>query len=442
MPHPSPRAIRVALVLFAAYLLAATLAIYALQYREHAAKGGIYALHFGFGPLARSLVEEGCYAVPAEGYSLPTPEETWSFTAHRMPLVPILLAAVAFIRNSVLLALLVKNACFGAIFAAGALRLWRACANAPGALLLGALFAATFPSLVLFSLLLEVEEGYLVATIFFLFAHLVRCGDEELPIGGWRWTAIALANMSLFLTKASMWPLMVMNVLFFACFARSLRAGAGLGAAALVSFGLWAGHNLHHSGRFTIANTWASWCLYKGNNPRTAEIYPAWTVDRMDHEGIVESPLRFEDEWAYEAHNKAQAKAFILENPAEFMKLTAIRTRVFLLSVRNTPWLPERDAGALRRAIDLANVGWMVAFRALFAVVTLRTLWAVLRLRRDPAERRIAALGICFLLFVGAYAAAYIVGFGYQRHVMPIVPPTIACAVAFLSLRRAPLPQG
>ena len=110
------------------------------------------------------------------------------------------------------------------------------------------------------------------------------------------WT-LAVVNGLLFLTKASMWPLMVINMALFPIVARRARVAFPFVVAIAASVAIWGEHNRWNSGEFRLGNTWSSWCLYKGNNVHTASIYPAWSVDRMDYEGLIESPAeraRFE----------------------------------------------------------------------------------------------------------------------------------------------------
>jgi len=423
---------RPAAVLACTYLLVAGTVAYLFQYRALDAGGeGLFGLSFGFGPLVKSIVLEGRYAAPADGFFKPM-AEPWMFTAHRMPVIPYFLAAVGYLWNSALLAVFLKSLLVAPLVWSG----WQALRRIDGvsAALAAACLApaALMPSIVNIGMSLQMEEGFLIPMMFFLCAHLLEqaCTQAGAEAGRRLWFP-ATVNGLLYLAKASMWPLVVTNAVLFPVVMGRLRASVPFGTVAIAAFALWGAHNLHNSGQFRLGNTWSSWCLYKGNNPHTDSIYPEWTVDRMDYEGLVESPADFRDEWAYERHNAEAGSEFIRSRPLDFLRLTAKRAGVFFLSVRGYPTLPPDPPGSVQARLAWIDITCMAFFRVMLGLVALATLLAWLG---GPASRLrwFRTPGTAFMLFVGAYSAAYVIGFGYQRHVLPVMLPTLSCAAVLI----------
>jgi len=421
---------KVAIAAFVVYIACATIAVYLHQYRTLDANGaGLFDLTFGFGPLVESLVTEGRYASPAPGYHKAFPDP-WAFTAHRMPAIPWFLAAVGSLANSVLFAMILKNALVAIVLFVAGRQLFETLDRRVALFASAIVPAALMPSMVNIGLSLQMEEGYLIAMMFLLFAYAARLAIRpDLPLSPGESWGLAGINAAMFLTKASMWPLMVANAAIFPMLARKPRTIVPFSLAALVAAASWGMHNRIHSGEFRLGNTWASWCLYKGNNVHTAGMYPEWSVDRMDHEGLVESPADFRDEWEYERHNKQAAAAFIRENPREFLSLTVRRLYVLLFSIRPYPTMPEDPPGSLPSRLAVADQACMAIFRIALLGVLAVSLVAWARWR-NPEWSGLRRLSLAFWLILGAYSVGYVLGFGYQRHVLPLILPTMACAAA------------
>lgn len=425
---PDRRVITILASVGAALIVASgVLVSWYLQYRKFDVEGsGIFGLEFGFGPLVRNIVEHGKFAGPADGFSKPSP--SWMFSAHRMPLIPWILAAIAKIMNSCLLAMFLKNLLIVPLLLMGAFRVHRICSASPLVFWILTTVAITTPALWQIGTSLEMEEGMLIAMVFYVYAQML-----DLPIAPSKgqavprslWGAVAI-NAALFLTKASMWPLTIFNAAVLTEYTRRrLHKSLIIMSVAVVWLG-WGLHNKTFAGRFSTQNTWSAWCLYKGNNGFTASIYPEYTVDRMDWEGIVESPADFPDEWAYEAHNLKKAKEFIRAHPIEFLRLTVTRAYVHLLAIDKYPFLPRPEEGSLKAFLPKISMLGMTAYRASLGAILVIGLIATFRgrLRNSSAVWRTSTL---FGLFFLAYATPYLIGFGYQRHVLPMILPAFAC---------------
>lgn len=400
--------------------------------------GGIYSLGFEFGPLVQSLVETGEYRGVAFGVA---------FTGHRMPLVPYFLAGVAIVRNDLLVALLLKNLLAYALLT---FTLWRArplAGRLPARwIAAAACFVLTFPHFAHFALLLDVEEAYLLWILFCLFAHLqllARAG----PAPAWgapTWVALAALNAALFLIKSSMLPVSVAFVGLFFAATRDRRVLAAFAAALAVAAVGWAGHNAHHSGRWTASSSFNGWNLYKGTNASTEALYPTASLDALDRGGPTMPPAGIADEWELDAYYLRQSRAFAAAEPATVARLIGTKAYVLLVEPRTRP--RSLAAGRVPRLAHAIAIPYMVAFRVALLVAIACAVRDLFRHR--PTDRcwrgeRLAAAG--FLLIVGSYSIAYVLGFAYTRHAIPLLLPTIAHLAYLLDARRAaaaPVGQG
>lgn len=404
--------------------------------RQLGDKVGLYGISFGFGPVIENLCKYGRYEdyFYAAGGSI-------GFTCHRMLLIPYGMAALAKIHNSLLLGLIVKNALCGLLIVWGAVRLLGDCPRVSRLLLfLAAVFAVTCPKLMFFNASLDFEEGYLISMMFLLFVYLAgHCAKSDaVNAKDFTWVLLALVNAAMFLTKSSMLYLTVVNcVLVYFC-TRKWRLFAYFGGALGIALLAWALHNYQQSGRFTISNSFDWYNVYRGNCPRTDEMYPHKTLDLLDREGYVRAPPGITDEWAYDRHWKEQTLRFARENPGVIAKVAAKKLYVMLLDVKSSPYLPEK--AGLAKLIDTINIPYMVLYRAiLIPMLVLAVISIVRRPHGDSRVSELRRLSVVFLASFAAYTFSYVVGFAWQRHALPLMPLVLVFAIHVVHARRVAL---
>jgi hypothetical protein len=123
---------------------------------------------------------------------------------------------------------------------------------------------------------------------------------------------------------------------------------------------------------------------------------------------------------------RTAAWEFMRSQPHQALMLVLKRAFILCCEVRRTPiWVGEQRIAGL---IQLLGVGYMVIFRLLFWLalgLALRTLGPLFtQPLRSPAQQpQLAAL--MFLGVIVGYSAPYLVGFAYERHVLPLVLPTL-----------------
>lgn len=194
-----------------------------------------------------------------------------------------------------------------------------------------------------------------------------------------------------------------------------LMVGAGL--YALAAF------NARHSGRFTTGSSWEGWNLYKGNCVDTATTYPRYSLDILDYEGkvVADRPLR--DEWDHNAYFRQRALEFIRAHPGEFFANAARKAWVFYGEVRATG-LAQRGESRYARPEYLLQMPWMLVFRVMLWAAIFLALQALWRTRREYWRSEAFLVALAYLAFLALYSAFHVIGFAYERHVMPVVMPT------------------
>ena len=322
---------------------------------------------------------------------------------------------------------------FGCIALAFALA-WKHFVHVPRFILvLLAAYLLSFPQLVQYGSLLDVEEGYLIPLFALLFVALLLF--DRLRLGS-NWRALlllAMLNASLFLIKSSMLYFSLVFGVAFALRSRSLRVlglFAGLTLSAALGWGLL---NLQHSGTFTLASSYDGLNLYKGNNPLAVTLYPPHNLDMVPVDGLRATTPPPVNEWTLNRHATGEALRFIRAHPLDALRLLLGRFYILFLEVRRTP-LWERET-QIAGPIQWAGILYMLVFRVAFFVSL--GIGAAGWLRRSRMHSRAESrLFITFLALVLAYAGPYLAGFAYERHVLPLIIPTLAYGVYLLDHAR------
>ena len=136
---------------------------------------------------------------------------------------------------------------------------------------------------------------------------------------------------------------------------------------------------------------------------------------------VADRPLR--DEWDHNAYFKQRAVDFIRAHPLEFLELAARKAWIFYGEIRASG-LPQRGESRYARPEYLLQIPWLLAFRVLLWAaigLALQTLWSA---RWAPWRSDPAMVAVTYLAFLALYSAFHVVGFAYERHVMPVVMPT------------------
>lgn len=401
--------------LVAGVMLYAVLGAVALHVWQHRGGQSVTQLGFGYGVLIQAIQESGEYRVPA-GVHYPGV----AFSAHRLPFIPYFVIGLSSVLgDDVGRVAFAKCLLFGAVLAFAFGVVLKNIRVPLGWVLLALGVAATMPRWVLNVFEVGLEEGYTIPVLAALFGLLWFSTAEERRANGWN-VLIGLLLVLLIFLKSSMvyWCLAVPVLLWLRD--RRLMPSVVVLAFVIGGFALLASFNARHSGRFTIGSSWEGWNLHKGNCEHTAALYPPYSLDILDYEGKVQAERRLADEWDHNAYFRQRAVDFIRAHPAEFLGLAARKAWVFFGEVRPTG-LAHRGESRYASPQYLLQIPWMIVFRvALWSAIALalRTIWCAPR-RSDEGT-----VALTYLVFLALYSGFHVVGFAYERHVMPVVMPT------------------
>lgn len=358
---------------------------------------------------------------------LAAPPDLWSGPSGLSVLVPVFRMLARAIGLGTLAAVLLKNLLVQPILL---WTLWRVRSRSslPAVSLAVVLFVLTCPPLVRMSLSLMPEEAWLIPLLAFLFWRLAFEPDRS----GWP-TGLALA--ALVLAKSSM-RLLGPAALVLTLRRRDRRAFAWQALLCLGAFVAVGLINQQITGRFRFGSWQNGYNLYKGNNPLTLQVYPFQTVDRISEP--VAAIVDWRDPWAAGDAYTVLTLEFWRDQPAATCRLFMLRAWRMFLAVSDAELGQE---GPVILAGKMIGAVYMVFFRAVQLLALGYALWAAAvwaRRRRAGADSEAARQGwpaVCFLVFTLCYSAPYLVGFAYERHVLPLIAPTLFYALSVAETR-------
>jgi hypothetical protein len=282
----------------------------------------------------------------------------------------------------------------------------------------GILFLLCFPQLVRHTLSLVPEEGWVIPLIAFAF-HAFLCADRDAPTRRLALAPAMVATSTLVLLKSTM--LLAAPLLTAMLALRHGRRGPAALAAALMAaaiLGLSALH-LTNSGRFTPTSSLSGYDLWKGNNVHALAHFPDHSLDAISHLAPAWEPGI--DEWQWHRLCIEEARRFWHEHPVEAVELT--RRKFVQVFLRVGGEISPSDYTA-RELLKPAGIAWMVGFRIalwLALAIAVATLIRAWRGRDTPRDAVVDAIG--FLALVAALAAPFLIAWGTERRLMPIVIP-------------------
>jgi len=427
--NTNARAVRYWLIAAAIVIYGVGISLLHFYYFDPQTRPGstLFDLGFDFGPAIKSILATKSYTecLPPHYYGS---YGDFCMVASRMPIVPLFLVMMSFFSLSTLPALIVKNIVTFGLMALAVMRhssfesmvsskfQWRAVPSNPKALLLLAfVFAAFFvPYNAFINSTLDFEEGYFMGPLLVAMAVLFDIGKRREHI------ILGLLLAVMIYVKASMWPialiLAVMAMIFSARNEPWLRRGAPL-LILLAAYFAWGGFVYEKTGHFAYGATMSSGAggqLYRGNNPYIIKLYPKYSVDYPFQSGMVKVDRKFKDEWEGNAYFSAKAKEFIADHPDEFVELALKKAYVVLFNVRDNARAYTPDAK------EKINPSLVIDRLLLYgAILTCLVLTYRQKVWWGPF--------IVTVLAAGAYCAPLVVGYAYNRHVIPFVLMVLFC---------------
>ncbi len=399
----------------------------------------ILQMEFGFGPVITSLYQHS--SLYACGVALGL---DMCGVATRMPLLPALYVALANVvgiqQTHVAIA---KTLLCSAVLWFAVVYFCRALARYPVQRLgLIALSAILFlgPQYLKHAISIQYEESLLIdllpAYFLLLGALLVRQSSGQ-SLARTEYGILAfllLLGCSLYFLKSSMLAfslVLILAPLVLIKVPTWLRAVAFL--PFLISLVWWGSVNYNYHGELRLGSSYNGENLYRGQNAYSYQVYPELNLDRLidSSEVILDNgehlPLPnwakhyppFKSEWQWHDYFKELSGQWVKEHPADAMAFTLRKIYVFFVEPRKVPFRqtthPETEPHDYSPTSLVAGMVWIVLLRALFFIgvaLAIKTLWQ---------HRSLGNFALWQLLFIGTYAAPYIVGFSYQRHITPML---------------------
>ncbi len=379
---------------------------------------------FGFAPYVQSLITNGHFAAC---------DHSVCDYARRMPGLPYFLFISSFLTDDLRAAALIKAVALSSL-------LWLSYKSVAGyfvaqpMMLRRALFAliaflALSPNLVKHAAMVDYEEGYVLELLaaaatgaIFLTASNAKTASAL------RYMFPVIAVSIAYLFKSSMvviWVVTSSLVVGLALSSRRFKLASGLIALALAAPSGWLLHNWTQGGKATIMSSYDGENAFRGWNAHTLDVYPDCTLDLLFRQTTIcgtrtmqfpAEPRRmdFANEWEWNDRYAQRARDWVVNHPAEALKILRVKLSTVFLSVRIVPHYRVTDGAndTTRTMVEewLSGV-WLSSGRAL-EIVWLAVI-GFLIYRGDAQARHVA---ITSLIIPLAYALPYVFGFGYERH--------------------------
>jgi hypothetical protein len=263
-----------------------------------------------------------------------------------------------------------------------------------------------------------VDEGYLYSFLAVAVALLFFDVQARLAMGGWgRAVLFAVSLGGVYLSKSGTLPVVVVLTVGFLLVER--RPGLRWLVVALVAAAplVWALHQRHASGRYSVGTSFDGINLHKGNNTGFLEHYPPPHGNSMDwYDFELNRGLRFSDEWSFNDYHQRAALNYLRAHPRETLAGDMRKLNVLFFSL-------EKYGGTASRGVTrvIEDAG-MFAFRLMLWTAILCAIY-LLFWTRAPNRRSLRVASSVFLGVVAACALPFVAGFAYTRHVSILIYP-------------------
>jgi hypothetical protein len=391
-------------------IIYAVTASFAVSHFENFFNRSIYSFTYGFGPTVKALVENGSCRTFANGIA---------YTMHRYPLIPYFLYLIHFFSTNAFIALIIKNIFTGLLFSYATYRVYTTWGKNAVVLLL---IVFCSPQFLIHAFNIYHEEAF-VSALLALISIFLCTPTKEKKITRDDILFSIMSILFIMTKSSSIYIAIVLPVLWF--IQRKTYPALWVSSGAVISaFLTIALYSFILNGTFTLESSLNGVNLYKGNNSKTLELYPRFTLDILDKtDPVITSPGIFANEWEYNRFYKDKTRAYIVHHPGQFLKGALIKTWALFLSIRPIGVSPERvKKNDIVLAVDLFIT---ILHRCLFLMMCL--IGSVLLFFSVQLNHKVTALVI--LLFIFLYSGPFLIGFAYMRHYVPLMFPVLVFSV-------------
>jgi hypothetical protein len=401
----------------------------------------VFQLGFEFGPYVETLVRNGVFA-SCLGDACNK--------ASRMPIIPLFYSALAAISTSALFVAIAKDLIISLIFLVSFYFLLNSQRNFHRYAvviwcIVGAVLCVSAP-VVKHTGAVTYEEGILIEIIalwaYSLLLAVVSVSQKVLTARKILIFNVALAFFA-FMTKSSMLLLFIVSVCFCGWHAVRYRSVTAVSVifVCIMLVVVWGVRNEIATGRFSVMTSSDGENLFRGWNEESLQIYPDVVLDQIFISDVVylqdgteiaisQKPT-FKGEWVSNDYFRYAAVSWGLSHPKEGAQFIVRKLRVFFIGIVKTPYTYTNDARSIGRGFDAEGVltsVWLVCGRAfeLALMVLVVLLWR-------EGDRGARALAVTAIVATSAYAAPYVVGFAYERHITGYLVLVATCIAVLFS---------
>jgi hypothetical protein len=249
-----------------------------------------------------------------------------------------------------------------------------------------------------------------------------------------------ILSFSFFMIKSSMivlflWAILLFAVGLFLRFTSSKRKQSFLMlSVCIILSSTWVVHNVNKGGGIKIMSSWDGENLFRGNNPVSAKIYPDISLDRLTDSNMVilrngnevffptfPSRKNFENEWEWSAYYKGESLKWVQDDFIAWSRFQASKAFNFFLSFKMTPFSVDTDARISERTLQQLAYDSLIMFWLLLGRIFFFS--SIFLILREVSTYGIKANAHSLFLLIPTtlYAAPYIIGVNYERHISPFL---------------------
>lgn len=267
---------------------------------------------------------------------------------------------------------------------------------------------------------------FFLMSAYFISKDLVR-KNEFIPI------IVIILSTVIYFTKASMLLCLILSVII-SLFWLQKQKNYKIIITIIISCSLvlsWGYRNLKLSNSFNIGSS-INWVLgYYGLNNTALEIYPEIALDqiffaesfKLKNDKIITNyddvDVTFENEWIKNDYYKDKSINWIKDNPSKFIKLSIKKFYNFFIYLKKTPYSvgPNVNMEYQKYSLQQFVIFFWLFFGRLSSLMLLYLVY-----KNWKKEKFLCSF---IVLMCGAYAAPYLIGFNYERHITPFIIMTI-----------------
>ena len=403
------------------YILLGSVFVYFIYLKEW--DSSIFKLSFNFGDVVENIIKYGKFEGKyMDGMDIP-------FRAHRLPGIPYFIALLSILLGTqkVFYIALVKNLIMAL--------LWIPILNEginqrqlkPLFKIVLAVFVLSFPQIFLHSLQIDLEESYVIPIL----AYYWILVNQQKPFNKWQKGYFLILPSLLFFSKNTfLYIVPILSVIIILSDFKKLKLVLGsLVFLAISGYGL-ATFNLKNSGRFTLKYSLEWFNIYKGNNELTSKFYPKYSIDVLDYLDIYKIPESIKNEWEFNDFFKQKAQTYYKNNLDKIIEFLPTKILTIWLDVRPNSVIPGTEQSYFT-PLKLLGVFYMVVFRIMqwFCLVYL-----FLQLF-GKNRKHFAGLSLKYISLIGLVFIPYTIAFGFERHLLPVIIPTVLTLIQIIETR-------